>query len=60
MLFELYDARRRDKEIHLEMTEWEERIRNRELWENGDSPRWVICLCLCFGEIEVVLPEVQP
>ena len=60
MLFELYDACHEDREVHLEMTEWEARLRNRELRDNGDSQRWVSCSCLFFGETEIVLPEVQP
>lgn len=43
MLFELYDACHEDREIHLEMTECEARLRNRELRDNGDSQRWVTC-----------------
>jgi len=60
MLFELYDARREDREVHLEMTEWEARLRNRELRDNGDSQRWLSCSCLFFGETDVVLADVRP
>jgi hypothetical protein len=60
MLFELYDALHENREIHLEMTEWEARVRNRELRDNGDSQRWVACSCLCFAETEIELPEIQP
>jgi hypothetical protein len=60
MLFELYDASHENREIHLEMTEWEARLRNQELQENGDSQRWVICTCLSSGETEIVLPELEP
>jgi hypothetical protein len=60
MLFELYDPSHENRELHLEMTEREARIRNQDLQEKGDSQRWVICTCPSFGETETVLPELEP